>query len=170
MCLTVNSWSPSLWSHNWGWSVFSIPGEFVNHVWPIRRRLIITSIYLINLGTMACNLFPSSLSQHLCHKEINGWIFVKKSVHGILKRTGYAFDKASLTARSASSLPFISLWLGIQQNVICLSWFNISLHVCKTLFTRRFLLAWSPMVCSIQKSERLDFWFPNQLIHTLRLY
>ena len=40
ICFTVNSWSPSHWSHNGGWGLFSILNECVKRVWPIRRRLI----------------------------------------------------------------------------------------------------------------------------------
>ena len=43
---------------------------------------------------------------------------LKKSVHGSSKFSCCAFDKASFAARSASSFPLISLWLGSQQNVI----------------------------------------------------
>ena len=40
-------------------------------------------------------------------------------------------------------------WLGIKQNVIYLLSDNISWHVCKTLFTRGFLLSWLSMACNI---------------------
>ena len=59
-----------------------------------------------------------------------------------------AFDKAYFAARSASSFPVISLWLGIQQNVIYLLPDSISWHVCKTLFKREFLPSWLPMACN----------------------
>ena len=152
MCFTVNSWSLSHWSHKGGWGLFSILNECVKRIWPIRRRLIITSSFLFVhpewyfssiWGMMACSLLSTSLSHRSCHKdEINGWIFIKTSVHGISKFSGCAFDKASFAARSASSFPLISLWLGIQQNVIYLLPDNILWHVCKTLFTRGFLLSW----------------------------
>ena len=67
----------------------------------------------------ACNLLQTSLSHRFCHKdETKGGIFITTSVHGRSKFSGCAFDKASFAARSASSFPLISLWLGIQQNVI----------------------------------------------------
>ena len=75
------------WSHNGGWGLFSILNECVKRVWPIRRRLIITSYFLFVhpewyfssiWGMMACNLLPTSLSHRSCHKdEIKGWIFIK---------------------------------------------------------------------------------------------
>ena len=98
---------------------------------------------------MACSLLSTSLSHRSCHKdEIKGWIFIKTSVHGSSKFSGCVFDNASFAARSASSFPLISLWLGIQQNVIYLLPDNISWHVCKTLFTRGFLLSWLSMACN----------------------
>ena len=158
ICFTVNSWSPSHWSHKGGWGLFSILNECVKRVWPIRRRLIITSSFLFVhpewyfssiWGMMVCSLLSTSLSHRSCHKdEINGWIFIKTSVHGISKISGCAFDKASFAARSASSFPLMSLWLGIQQNVIYLLTDNILWHVCKTLFTRGFLLSWLSMACN----------------------
>ena len=109
-------------------------------------------ILLINLGHdgVPCSLLSTSLSHRSWHKdEINGWIFIKKtSVHGISKFSGCAFVEASFDARSACSFPVISRWLGIQQNVINLSLDNISWHVCKTLFTRGFLLSWLSMACN----------------------
>ena len=98
---------------------------------------------------MACNLLPTSLSHRFCYKdETKGWILIKTSVHGSSKCAGCAFDKASFAARSASSFPVISLWLGLQQNVMNLPLDNISWHVCKTLFTRGFLLSWLSMACN----------------------
>ena len=98
---------------------------------------------------MACNLSPTSLSHRFCHKdETKGWILIKTSVHGSSKCAGCALDKASFAARSASSFPVISRWLGIQQNVINLPLDDISWHVCKTLFTRGFLLSWLSMACN----------------------
>ena len=91
---------------------------------------------------MACNLLPTSLSHRSCHKdEIKCWIFIKTSVHGSSNFSGCAFDKVSFAARSASSFPLISLWLGSQQNVIYLLPDSTSWHVCKTLFTRGFFFA-----------------------------
>ena len=134
ICFTVNSWSPSHWSHNGGWGLFSILNECVKRVWPIRRRLIITSSFLFVhpekylssiWGMMACSLLPTSLSHRFCHKdETNGWIIIKTSVHDSSKCVGCAFDKASFAARSACSFPVISRWLGIQQNVM-----NLPLNV-----------------------------------------
>ena len=98
---------------------------------------------------MACNLLPTSLSHRFCHKdETKAAILIKTSVHGSSKCAGCAFDKASFAARSASSFPLISRWLGIQQNVMNLPLDIISLHICKTLFTRGFLLSWLPMTCN----------------------
>ena len=98
---------------------------------------------------MACNLLLTSLSHRFCHKhETKGWILIKTSVHGSSKCAGCAFDKASFAARSASSFPVIYRWLGIQQNVMNLPLDNISWHVCKTLFTRGFLLSWLSMACN----------------------
>ena len=42
----------------------------------------------------------------------------------------------------------ISGWLGIQQNVMNLPLDDISWHVCKTLFTRGFVLSWLSMACN----------------------
>ena len=141
-----------------GWGLFSILNYCVNRVWPIRRRLIITSSFLFMhpewyfssiWGMMACNLLPTSLSHRFCHKdETKGWIFIKTSVHGSWKFSSCAFHNAYFAARSASSFPLISLWLGIQQNVIYILPDKISRHVCKTLFTRGFLLSWLSMACN----------------------
>ena len=158
ICFRVNSWSPTHWSHNGGWGLFSILNECIKRVWPIRRRLIITSYFLFVhpewylssiWGMMACNLYPTSLSHRFCHKdETKGWILIKTYVHGSSKCAGCAFDKAYFAARSASSFPVISRWLGIQQNVMNLPLDNISWHVCETLFTRGFLLSWLSMACN----------------------
>ena len=158
ICFTVNSFSPSHWSHNGGLGLFSILNECVQRVWPIRRRLIITSPFLFvhpekNLssiwGMIACSLLSTSLSHRSCHKdEIKGWIFIKTSVHGSSKLSGCTFDKASFAARSACSFTVLSLWLGIQQNVTNFPLDTISWHVCKTLFTIGFLLSWLSMACN----------------------
>ena len=106
-------------------------------------------IRLINVGDdcvqFVTNLFiPPFLP---LQDETNGWILIKTSVHGSSKCVGRAFDKASFAARSACSFPVISLWLGIQQNVINLMPDNISWHACKTLFTKGFLLSWLSIAC-----------------------
>ena len=106
---------------------------------------------------MACNLLPTSLSHRSCHKdEIKGWIFTKTSVHGSSKFSGCVFDKAYFAARSASSFPLISLWLGSLQNVINLPLDNIFWHACKTLFTRGFLLSWLSMACNNPVTRKGD--------------
>ena len=139
ICFTVNSWSPSHWSHNGGWGLFSILNECVKRVWPIRMRSRV--MLLINLGHDGVQFVTNLLSHRFCNKdETKGWILIKTYVHGSSKCAGCAFDKASFAARSASSFPLISRWLGIQQNVINLPLDIISWHVCKTLFTRGFLL------------------------------
>ena len=93
---------------------------------------------------MACNLLPTSLSHRSCHKdEIQGWIFIKTSVHGSSNFSGCAFDKSSFAARSASSFPLISLWLGSQQNVI---WFSDELDdECKTVKSIFVSASWHPL-------------------------
>ena len=106
-------------------------------------------ILLINLGHDGVQFVINLFIHRSCHKdETNGWIFIKTSVHGSSKFSGCAFDKASFAARSASSFPLISLWLGSQQNVINLPSDNTSWHACKTLFTRGFLLSWLSMACN----------------------
>ena len=110
---------------------------------------------------MACSLLSTSSFHRSCHKdEIKGWIFIKTSVHGSSIFWGCPFDKASFAARSASSFPLMSLWLGSQQNVINLPLDNISWHACKTLFTRGFLLSWLSMACNTDMlSENITKFF-----------
>ena len=106
-------------------------------------------ILLINLGHDGVQfvtnlLIPPFLPQRWdkrldFHENVCTWKF---------KFSGWAFDKASFAARSASSFPLISLWLGSQQNVINLPLDNIFRHTCKTLFTRGFLLSWLSMACN----------------------
>ena len=158
LTLTCNSWSPSHWSHNGGWGLFSILNEYVNREWPIRRRLIITSSFFVYASwvILVINLRHDSVQfvtklfipPFLPQNETKGWILIKTSVHGSTKCTGFAFDKTSFAARSASSFPVISQWLGIQQKVMNLPLDNISWRVCKTLFTRGFLLSWLSMACN----------------------
>ena len=74
-----------------------------------------------------------------------------------LNRAGWAFDKASLAVRSASSFSLISLCFRIQQNVIYFSSGNISCHVWKTLFTRGLRL--TPV---IQTCYRKKYNFSNE--------
>ena len=106
-------------------------------------------ILINNLGHDGVQFVTNLLIHRSCHKdEIKGWIFIKTSVHGSSNFSGCAFDKASFAARSASSFPLISLWLGSQQNVIYLLPDSTSWHVCKTLFTRGFLLSWLSMACN----------------------
>ena len=91
ICFTVNSWSPSHWSHNGGLGLFSILNECVKRIWPVQRQLIITSSFLFVhpekylssiWGMMACSLLSNSLSHRSYHKdEINGWIFIKKHLY-----------------------------------------------------------------------------------------
>ena len=74
-------------------------------------------------------IFSVCASHRSCHKDQkNGWIFIKTSVHGSSKCVGCALDKASFAAQSVCSVPVISLWLRIQQNVINLPLDNISWH------------------------------------------
>ena len=91
------------------------------------------------------NLYPTVVSATKMRQKVG--FSLKKSVHGSSKFSGCGFDKTSFVARSESSFLLISLWLGIQQNVIYLLPDNISWHVCKTLFTRGFLLSWLSMAC-----------------------
>ena len=105
-------------------------------------------ILVINLGhdgvQLVTNLFiPPFLPQRWDKRlDLNK---KKTSVHGSSKCAGCAFDKTSFAAWSASSFPVISRLLGIQQNVVNLPLENIPWHVCKTLFTRGFLLPWLSM-------------------------
>ena len=99
-------------------------------------------ILVINLGhdgvQFVANLFvPTFLPQRW-----DKWLNLHKNI------CTWQFKKASFAARSASSFPVISRWLGIQQNVMNSPLDNISWHVCKTLFTRGFLLSWLSMVCN----------------------
>ena len=106
-------------------------------------------ILLINLGhdgvQFVIHLFIPPFLPQRWDKRLD---FQKTSVHGTSKFSGCAFDKASFAARSASSFPLISLWLGSQQNAINLLLDNIYSHTCKTLFTRGFLLSWLSMACN----------------------
>ena len=118
-------------------------------------------ILVINLGhdgvQFITNLFiPPFLPQGWDKRlDLN-----KTSVHGSSKCVGCAFDKAYFAARSACSFPVISRWLGIQQNVMNLPLDNIFWHVCKTLFTRGFLLSWLSMACNTDKlSENITKLF-----------
>ena len=79
ICLNVNPWFPSHWSYNGGWNLLFILNECVKRVWPIRRRLIITSYFSLFISSMmACNLLHTCLFHRSCHKdEINGWIFIQ---------------------------------------------------------------------------------------------
>ena len=109
-------------------------------------------ILLINLGhdgvQFVINLFiPPFLPQRW-----DKWLNLHKSIcTWSSKCVGCAFDKASFAAQSASSFPLISRWLGIQQNVMNLALDSIFWHVCKTLFTRGFLLSWLSMACNTDK-------------------
>ena len=107
-------------------------------------------ILVINLGhdgvQFITNLFIPPFLPQRWDKRLD--FHKKTSVHGSSKCVGCAFDKASFAARSACSFPVISRWLGIQQNVMNLPLDNISWHVCKTLFTRGFLLSWLSMACN----------------------
>ena len=157
ICFIDSSWPPAHWSHKGGWGLFSILNEYVKRVWPIRRWLIINSYFLFVhpeqyfssiWGIMACNLLPTSLSHHFSHRdETYGWISIKTSVHGSPQGVGCVFDKASFCSTISMLFPVISLWLGIQQNIINLPLDTISWHVCKTVFTRGFLLSWFSAAC-----------------------
>ena len=106
-------------------------------------------ILLINLGHDGVQFIIHLFIPPFLPQRRDKWLnFIKTSVHGISKFSGCAFDKASFAARSAFSFPLISLWLGIQQNVRYLLPDNILWHVCKTLFTRGFLLSWLSMACN----------------------
>ena len=107
-------------------------------------------VLLINLGhdgvQFVTNLLIPPFLPQRWDKRLD--FHKKTSVHGSSKFSGCAFDKASFAARSASSFPLISLWLGSQQNVINLLSDNIFWHAWKTLFTRGFSLSWLSMACN----------------------
>ena len=106
-------------------------------------------ILVINLGHDGGHFVTNLFIPPFLPQRWDKWFSLHKtSVHGGSKYVDCAFDKASFAARSASSFPVISRWLGIQQNVMNLSLDNISWHVCKTLFTRGFLLSWLSMACN----------------------
>ena len=120
----------------------AIDNNVIFSIWASRVILV------INLGHDGLQFVTNLLSHRFYHKdETKGWILIKTSVHGSSKCAGCAFDKASFAARSASSFPVISRWLGIQQHVMNVPLDNIYWHVCKTLFTRGFLLSWLSMAC-----------------------
>ena len=107
-------------------------------------------ILLIDLGhdgvLFATNLFIPPFLPQRWDKWLN--LHKKTSVHGSSKCVGCAFDKASFAPRSACSFPVISLWIGIQQNIINVPLYNSSWYARKTLFTRGFLLSWLSMACN----------------------
>ena len=106
-------------------------------------------IILINLGHDDVQFVTKLFIPPFLPKRWDKWLnHYKTSVHGSSKYVGCAFDKASFAARSACSFPVISLWLGIQQNVINVPLDNICWHACKTLLTRGFLLSWLSMACN----------------------
>ena len=106
-------------------------------------------ILLINLGHDGVQFVTNLFIPPFLPQRWDKWLNLHKtSVHGSSKCVGCAFDKASFAARSASSIPLISLWLGSQQNVINLPLDNTSWHACKTPFTRGFLLSWLSMACN----------------------
>ena len=115
-------------------------------------------ILLISLGQFVTHLFTPPFLPRLrclrCEMITNVRQMVESlqkstSVHGSVKCAGCASDKASFAARSASSFPVISLWLGIQQNVTYWSLDNISWHVCMTLFTKTCKLPWLSIAYNI---------------------
>ena len=104
---------------------------------------------LINLGHDGVQFVIHLFIPPFLPQRRDKWLDIHKtSLHGNSKFSGFAFDNASFAAWSASSFPLISRWLGIQQKVIYLLPDNISWHVCKTLFTRGFLLSWLSMACN----------------------
>ena len=58
----VNSWSPSHWLHIRRCGLFSILNECVNRVWPIRRRLMMTSskTHSLQWNNCLCTLWTYS--------------------------------------------------------------------------------------------------------------
>ena len=97
-------------------------------------------ILVIHLGHDSMHYLPTSLSHRSCHKDDTcGWIFIKH------------LYMAVQNAQSACSFLVISLWLGIQQNVMNLPLDYISWRVCKTLFLRGFLLSWLYNLCQKNK-------------------
>ena len=124
------------------WDAFVTSWRFYNRAWQPQHhdRLPETS------GTLW--IHRGALTNQRCSLATGCGIIIKTSVHGSSKFSGCSFEKAFFAARSASSFPLISLWLGIQQNVINLPLYSISWHACKTLFTRGFLLSWLSMACN----------------------
>ena len=127
---------------------------------------------LINFGHDGVQFVTNLFIPPFLPQRWDKWLNLhKKSVHDNSKCVGYAFDKASFAARSASPFPLISLWLGIQQNVIYFLPDNISWHVCKTLFTRGFLLSCLLMACNTDiLSEILQNFSLKKLLHMVRPY
>ena len=106
-------------------------------------------ILLINLGHDGIQFIIHLFIPPFLPQRRDKWLnFHKNICTRNIKNLRLCFDKASFAARSAFSFPLISLWPGIQQNVIYLLPDNILWHVCKTLFTRGFLLAWLSMACN----------------------
>ena len=119
-----------------------------NFIFSICTSRVILVIDLRHDGVqIVTNLFIPPFLPQRWDKWLN--LHKKKTyVHGSSKCEGSALDKASFAVRPACSFPVISLWLGIQQNVINLPLNDISWHVCKTLLTRGFLLSWLSMACN----------------------
>ena len=119
---------------------------WVPWVCPVRILHRITSSLLLfreeecqrdNLGFKVKSLFPWDCSHASCHffptrEEIVGY----KSLAGRGKRRVQALRAARLAAASASSLPLIPTWLGIQHSVICFPARFKIVRRCKTSQTR----------------------------------
>ena len=121
----------------------AIYNNFINSVCAYRV------ILPINLGHDGVQFVIHLLIPPFLPQKRDKWLDFHKNVCTCyFKIIRLCFDKASFAAWSASSFPVISLWLGIQQNVVYLLPDNISWHVCKTLFTRGFLLSWLSMACN----------------------
>ena len=121
--------------------------EWVSRVCPMRSQVREISSLPVLLGSsflsfkIGC-IWKSLLwgiSSHNCRHFLVTicWIFGLKSEYGVLMFLSGVMLIATLANESALSLPWIPIWLGIQQNITFLLWIS-ELSLLKILAISRF--------------------------------
>ena len=130
MCL-IECWFPH--GHFGGGSSLRMK-EWVNWVCPMRSRVKLVSSLLLLLGSsflsfkMECiwqSLLWGFSSHNCCHFLFTICLILGlRSVYGILMFLSGVMLIAALANEPALSLPWIPIWLRIQQNIIFLLWIS----------------------------------------------
>ena len=129
MCL-IEYWFPH--GHFWGVSSLRMK-EWVSWVCPMHSRVRVVSSLLVLLGSSLLSFKIGCIwkslwgfsSHNCCHFLVTICLILGlRSVYGVLMYLSGVMLIAALSYELALLLPWIPIWLGIQQNITFLLWIS----------------------------------------------